>query len=226
LSQAILDFFYLRNKQGVAGFHQLVEQGMPCEHRCQFFMAYSSPIFEQKQSGILHAEKAYLDEPYQPTYVWERAWSQFMAGDFDQTLIRIEEAEKFVGYTSFLFRAMLSQANNHPLEATLHWLDYFHSIDKLKNQDLERLKKQAKEVGYQESSTRLLKVLINIPIDQRIALLLLVGDKTTAIKSILETDSLQAQTYLIAMHVSPIFTLSFNQKELEMLEKHIWKRLD
>ncbi|MCO4799328.1 MAG: winged helix-turn-helix domain-containing protein [Colwelliaceae bacterium] len=222
LSKAMLDYFYLRNREGVKQYHQQVTQGLTCDHKCNFFLAYSLPIFNQPELAIQYAEHAYQTQPNHATYLWERAWSQFMAGNFEQTLTRIEEAEKFLGRTSFLFRAMLAQAQNQPKKAITNWLSYYQSIGKITESEAIKLKSRIKEIGYADVSNQLLDMLPEIVIDQEVELLLLAGKKEQALNKALATDNLQAQTYLIAMHVSPVFTVSFTQEELEVLRDHIW----
>lgn len=222
LSQAMLDYFYLKNKRGVEQYHQRVKQGLECDHKCNFFLAYTAPIFMQADQGVIYAERAYKAQPDHTTYVWERAWSLFMKGEFNSTIKRIEEAEKFVGRTSYLFRAMLAQAKNQPEKAINHWIKYFHSIKKISSNDMGKYNDLLLKTRHQVIAGLLLKQLNDIPIDQEVELLLLAGEKEEAINRILETHGLQEQTYLIAMHVSPVFTAYFTSEELELLSRHIW----
>ncbi|MDT0603924.1 winged helix-turn-helix domain-containing protein [Thalassotalea castellviae] len=222
LSKAMLDYFYLRNDEGVKQYHQQVMEGLTCDHKCNFFLAYSLPIFNQSKLAIQYAEQAYQAQPNHATYLWERAWSQFMAGNFERTLTRIEEAEQFLGRTSFLFRAMLAQAQNQPKKAIINWLSYYQFIGKISENEALMLESRLEEIGYADVSNQLLDMLSEIVIDQEVELLLLAGKKEQAFNKVLATDNLQAQTYLIAMHVSPVFMVSFTQEELEVLRDHIW----
>ncbi len=222
LSQAILDFYYLRDLNGVLAYHQRVKQGMTCDDKCYFFLAYSLPLFEQNDAAIQYAEKAYQVQPSHATYIWQRAWSQFMAGNFEQTLIKINEAEHFLGRTSYLFRAMLAQAQAQHNKALKNWISYYHSIGKLPEIKAIELQEAIAIKGSQQAASLLLEQLNDIAIDQQAELLLLAGNKQQAINLILANDSLQAQTYLVAMHVSPVFTVSFTEDELAMLQRYIW----
>ncbi|GAA6204920.1 hypothetical protein NBRC116600_17170 [Thalassotalea sp. SU-HH00458] len=145
-----------------------------------------------------------------------------MAGNFERTLTRIEEAEQFLGRTSFLFRAMLAQAQNQPKKAIINWLSYYQFIGKISENEALMLESRLEEIGYADVSNQLLDMLSEIVIDQEVELLLLAGKKEQAFNKVLATDNLQAQTYLIAMHVSPVFMVSFTQEELEVLRDHIW----
>lgn len=223
LSQAMLDFFYLRDLGAVTNYHQQVARGMACDDKCYFFLSYSAPLFDQTDIAIEYAEKAYQAQPDHATYVWARAWSQFMAGNFELTLERINQAENFVGRTSYLFRAMLAQAQQEPEEAITYWLSFYQSIDKLPEIKADELKELVTSQGSQQVAGLLLEQLDDIAIDQKVELLLLAGKKQQAIEQILATNSLQAQTYLVAMHVSPVFTVAFTIEELRVLRQHIWK---
>ncbi|MDO6748146.1 winged helix-turn-helix domain-containing protein [Gilvimarinus sp. 1_MG-2023] len=222
IARAMLNLFYLRNLSEVDVYLNWAEEQNNCSALCHFLAAHASYVLKKTDRMIFHAEKAYAIQPDHVLYIWERAWAQFMAGNYEQALVRTQEAEHFISRTSHIIRAMIAQAQGSNELSLTHWIRYYQNKKKLTKAQAQDL--QGKFVTQSNSTIalELMSLVGDIPPDQKINLYLIAKEKEKALATILNTKGRQDMTYILGAEMSPIFTNAYNNKELKKIGEHLW----
>ena len=222
LVEAKLAFFYLRDRNTVAEYVAAYADSNRCNAQCHFFIAYVSPVLDQPQAGINHAERAFELKPDSDLYVWERVWSQFMAGNLDMAKTRRTEAARFSGQEHVSVLAMIAQIEDAPERAMQRWLDAALEYGHINSDRYNTLSSQLHADSVSDIAQRLIAHIDAVNIDQHAMLLLLADKPQQALETMLATSSLKVQTHLLWAHKNPVFTSNLTPAQLNQLESHIW----
>lgn len=223
LSNAKLAFFYLRDLKTVRDYSEKYAESDNCDAECHFFIAYASPAIGQPQQGIVHAEKAYQLKPDSELYMWERMWSQFMAGNFDLAKQRRQQAADFTSNQNVFLLAIIAQAEGKAKEAMQYWLEAVVEYGSVEDEHLPRIKAMVEQGRINDAAIALAAVLDSSWVDGKALLYMLAGDNLKAMEIILESETLQDQTHLLWAHANPTFQAFLNEDQMLALRKHVWK---
>ncbi|MFD2167175.1 transcriptional regulator [Thalassotalea euphylliae] len=230
LARATQAFFFKRNLAVVEAFVQTYQAHDDCHADCHFFIAYASPVINRSDLAVLHAELAFEMMPDSPLFVWERAWAQFMSGNFDIAHERRREAEAFTGENNTIMQAMIAQANNDQPTAIRYWLMHLVSAGYLTKAQQADLLSQAQNANLnmplQQAIADFAVEHPSLPIDQRAMLLLLAKQTEAAFTLIIKETSLQNQTHLLWAADNPVFKSSMPSKHIHAIKQHFWQLSD